>query len=299
MHSIQGWRSKNWIVYPTLVLGALIEVLGWSARLWSHYNVGNLTPFLMQICTLIMAPVFFSAYNYIILGITIRKLGPQYSVLRPSYYFIVFLTADVISLILQAVGGGQASSSAGEGAPTQSATDIMVAGIIFQLISMAIFVILGFDFIFRANAKRAYVFRERQIAAKREKQATKEMEKVNNGSKGVLHRDSETTIAPVSSDVVAPKSQESIEAAGQSEARENITKWWIMLGGCLFSSIAIVVRGIFRSVELSQGWDSKLATTENLQVFLDGMMMVFAVVIFNFINPLWLLPKRHSWKGVH
>lgn len=303
VHSVQAYRSKYWVAYPTLVLGALIEVLGWSARLWSHYNVTLLTPFLMQICTLIMAPVFFSAYDYIILGIAIRKLGPQYSLLRPSWYLIVFLTADIISCILQAIGGGKASASAGEGAPSQNATDIMVAGIIFQLISMAVFVVLGFLFIFRATSRKPYAFRERQIAAKREKQAAKAA--ASSLEKGLAHRDSDTTIAPTSSDATAVhangaiKSGEVVDGEEQIEARQNLKRWWIMLGGCLVSSIAIVVRGIFRSIELSHGWESRLATTEVYQVALDGAMMVVAVGVFNISNPVWLLPKRAVWKGFH
>ena len=281
--SIQAFKSKYWIVYPTLVLGCLIEIMGWSARLWSHLNVLLLTPFLMQICTLIMAPVFFSAYDYIILGLAINKLGARYSILKPGYYFTLFIIADLISLVLQAVGGGQAASSAGDSAPTDTATDIMVAGIIFQLVSMGIFVILGFDFIVRANSNRAYGFRIRQIIRDEEKKKRKDSQ--------LTHVESDSTIVqPTHDDKLG---QENIEG------RENMTRWWIMLGGCLISSIAIVVRGIYRSYELSQGWESKVVQTEILQNVLDGIMMLIAVGVFVFINPLYLLPKRTSWKGYH
>lgn len=294
LHSYQAYRAKYWVVYPTLVLGCITEILGWSARLWSNRNVLLLTPFLMQISTLIMAPVFFSAFDYIILGVAIRRLGPQYSLLRPGWYLSIFLTADVVSLILQAVGGGQASASAGDGAPTQTATDIMVAGIIFQLVSMGIFVVLGFDFILRATSKRAYAFRERQIAAKRAKAAEKAQEK--GGSQATLtHVASDETVVPDSTGTKV----ESTAAEEQVEARENLSRWWIMLAGCLISSIAIVTRGIYRSIELSAGWESEIIQTEILQAILDGLMMVIAVGIFNILNPLYLLPKRATWKGFH
>ena len=51
VHCFQAYRAKYWVIYPTLVIGALTEVLGWSARLWSSQNVLLLTPFLMQIST--------------------------------------------------------------------------------------------------------------------------------------------------------------------------------------------------------------------------------------------------------
>ena len=56
VHSVQAWRAKYWVIYPSLVLGALIEVLGWAGRLWSNRNILYLPPFLMQICTYVCRP---------------------------------------------------------------------------------------------------------------------------------------------------------------------------------------------------------------------------------------------------
>ncbi|OCF34088.1 hypothetical protein I317_05638 [Kwoniella heveanensis CBS 569] len=264
VHVVQAWRYKYWIIYPTLVLGALTEVLGWSARYWSSQNVTLLTPFLMQISTLIMAPVFFSAFDYVILGLAIKRLGPQYSVLRPNWYFFTFITADLISLILQAVGGGQASSSAAEGAPTQSATNIMVAGIIFQLVAMATFMTLGADFIIRATMRRPYKFQERWTHNRLMKKQQK-------------RRDSEKTLT----------------------ARAHLRAWWIMLIAVAISSTMILIRGVYRSVELVQGWTGHLMETEMYQNILDALMMLIAVGIYNFIHPGFLFPRKTSWKGYH
>ncbi|WWC87460.1 uncharacterized protein L201_002349 [Kwoniella dendrophila CBS 6074] len=308
VHSYQAFRSKYWIIYPTLILGALVEILGWSGRLWSSRNVLLLTPFLMQISTLIMAPVFFSAYDYVVLGMAINKLGPQYSLLQPKYYFATFITADVISLILQAIGGGKASSSAAEGAPTQSATNIMVAGIIFQLISMAVFLILGVDFIIRANSEKAYSFRLKQIENKAIKRKQKE---ANGDSEKATRRSSDHTLTHTESDetvigggqqsILKKETQNDLEAQHISEHNEHlhIRNWWILLAGVLFSSTMILIRGIYRSIELVQGWDGYLITTEMYQNILDGLMMLLAVGIYNFIHPYYLLPRKTSWKGYH
>jgi len=48
-HLAQAWRSKYWIVYPTLAIGCFLEILGWSARYWSSQNIDLRTPFIMQI----------------------------------------------------------------------------------------------------------------------------------------------------------------------------------------------------------------------------------------------------------
>lgn len=55
----------------------------------------------MQITTLIIAPVFFTAALYILLGNFINLLGRQSSLLSARMYTIVFLTCDVVSLVIQ------------------------------------------------------------------------------------------------------------------------------------------------------------------------------------------------------
>jgi hypothetical protein len=49
VHIYQGVRGKYWIVFPTLVTGALVEALGWGGRLWSSQDIMKDTPFMMQI----------------------------------------------------------------------------------------------------------------------------------------------------------------------------------------------------------------------------------------------------------
>ncbi|KAK8846512.1 hypothetical protein IAR55_005598 [Kwoniella newhampshirensis] len=302
VHSAQAIRYKYWVIFPTLVLGALLEVLGWSGRYWSSQNVTLLTPFLMQICTLIMAPVFFSAYDYVVLGMAISRLGPQYSLIRPNWYFIVFITADLISLILQAIGGGQAASSAADGAPTQSATNIMVAGIIFQLVSMGVFIFFGLDFMLRASTRRSYAFQEKRMEGKRIKKEAGLVEKKRKWGMG--RRDSEKTLTPNRSDEVVPtKDGADLEIqrlhAEQEHERENLSRWWILLIAVAISSIMIFIRGIYRSIELVQGWNGYLIGIENFQNGLDGIPMFIAVAVFNFLHPGFLLPRRTSWKGYH
>jgi hypothetical protein len=135
-------------------------------------------------------------------------------------YFIIFLTADLISIVLQAVGGAQASQSASSGSPTQTATNIMVAGIIFQLISMVIFVSLGLHFIIRATRGKAYEFRVRAIAKGEEKRRRSSVE----------------------SDATSPGVEKS-EGEERTEAKDNLGRWWILLGAVLFASAMIIMRG--------------------------------------------------------
>lgn len=103
--------------------------------------------------TLIIAPVFFSAALYVLLGILIIDLGRASSVLSPRWYTIIFCTSDVISLVVQAVGGALAST-ADTNAQEATGTHIMVAGIAFQLGTMTLFGVLVGDFVRRVWASR-------------------------------------------------------------------------------------------------------------------------------------------------
>lgn len=55
----------------------------------------------MQIVTLIIAPVFFTAALYVQLGQLIHVLGKQTSRLPARLYAYVFVSCDVLSMLIQ------------------------------------------------------------------------------------------------------------------------------------------------------------------------------------------------------
>ncbi|KAH0160356.1 RTA1 like protein, partial [Aureobasidium melanogenum] len=150
-HTFQAVKTRAlWNL--VFAVGCLTEILGWAARTWSSECPYNANAFLMQICTLIIAPTFFTAGIYVILGRMIAIAGPGVSPIGPVWYLWIFCTVDVISLVIQAVGGGSAAvafNSTPRG-NTKVGTDIMVAGIDFQLASVIVFSILFFLFLYRA-----------------------------------------------------------------------------------------------------------------------------------------------------
>lgn len=94
--------------------------------------VASFNGFIMQICCLIIAPAFLAAGDYILLGRLMKILGQEYSWIHPTSYAIVAITGDIISLVVQAAGGGLAS-----GADTREGQDngayIMVGGVFWQV----------------------------------------------------------------------------------------------------------------------------------------------------------------------
>lgn len=177
-----------------------------------------------QEVTLIIAPVFFSAALYVLLGKLILDLGPRSSMISAKWYAIVFCTCDILSLVVQAIGGAQASE-ANTNSAMELGTHVMVAGIAFQLLTMTLFVGLMCDFLLR-----------------------------------VLRT--------------------------QGEFSNMVTKGMKMVFVALvISTVMIYIRGVYRTIELAQGWRGYLITHEGYFIGLDATIMVIAVAIFIPIDP--------------
>ncbi|KAG2412267.1 hypothetical protein HFD88_009824 [Aspergillus terreus] len=156
VHTVQFAWSKTWWC-AVFSIGCLTEILGWAGRTWSSQCPYNMTAFLMQISTLIIAPVFFTAGVYVLLGRFIQILGRESSIMSPKMYLWVFCTCDVISLVIQAIGGGLASVESNKiNGNTAPGTHIMVAGIVFQMFSITVFVVCAADHVRRVLRLRLW-----------------------------------------------------------------------------------------------------------------------------------------------
>jgi hypothetical protein len=123
-----------------------------------------------------------------------------------------------------------ASGESGKiGGDTATGTHIMVAGIVFQLFSITIFVFCAADFIRRVMRRRL--------------------------------------LQTVTGSVVP------------------------LFAAMILSIVCIYIRSIYRTIELSQGWDGYLITHESYFIALDGAMMVISVAVFNVLHPGWMLPS--------
>lgn len=97
-----------------------------------------------------IGPAFFSASIYVCLARIVKVHGESISRIRPNTYTIIFVSCDVLSLILQAAGGALTSI-----ADTKSLSDtgvnIMIAGLAFQVFSLALFMSLSLEYAFRVH----------------------------------------------------------------------------------------------------------------------------------------------------
>ncbi|KAI1844239.1 hypothetical protein JX266_009530 [Neoarthrinium moseri] len=142
-------RFRNVGFTVALLLGVLCEVLGYMGRIMSWQDQWSENGFLIQICCLTIGPAFMAAGIYFCLRSIIITFGAENSRLNPLWYPRIFIPCDVISLILQAVGGGMASVASHNRTDIDPGNNIMIAGLAFQVFTLLVFIIFAVDFAIR------------------------------------------------------------------------------------------------------------------------------------------------------
>jgi hypothetical protein len=145
-----GLRYRIRAYAVVLSLGCLAQVVGYGGRIGMHFLPFNAMPFQIQVCCLIIGPAFNSAAIYLMLKHIVTIFGPQWSLLKPKQYTILFISADIVSLVLQAAGGGIAATARiGDKDAVNMGNSIMMAGIAFQVVTLSIFALLALLFTVR------------------------------------------------------------------------------------------------------------------------------------------------------
>ncbi|KAH6675037.1 putative sphingoid long-chain base transporter RSB1 [Halenospora varia] len=133
--------------------GVILEVIGYAGRIMSWKNQWVETGFLMQIVCLTIAPAFMAGGIYLCLRRIVYAFGPENSRIKPESYTRIFIPCDVLSLLLQAAGGGLASVASHSNKSPETGDNIMVAGLAFQVFTLLVFMILCLDFATRTRKR--------------------------------------------------------------------------------------------------------------------------------------------------
>ncbi|KAF8170088.1 RTA1-like protein [Pholiota molesta] len=246
-HLGQATYYRMWWLLPTVCLCGLLEIIGWSARLWSSFSPSLSSPFEMQITATILGPTPFLAANFVIFGAMIQRLGTQYSRLSPKMYTILFCTCDVISLIVQAVGFYQLTLTC----PSNSSQggNIMLGGISFQLLTITLYALCASEFYVR------------------------------------YARDWPIRKAPMN------EKDETITANPQSMTNKTSLMTAALILARRVSSYGIYLKAVYRTIELSDGWNGRIISTQVYFNVLDGAMVTLAMYTTNIAHPGLLLGR--------
>ncbi|GAW14071.1 hypothetical protein ANO14919_034630 [Xylariales sp. No.14919] len=136
------WKRK-WLTYTIAILiGSLLELVGYVARIAGHNDPWFSTGWILQYSIITFAPVFMSAALYVCIGRIADFLGRGAFNINPRLYSRVFIPCDVIALIVQGAGGAVSVTESVTTTGVTPGAAIVIAGLTFQLVSLTVFFIL-------------------------------------------------------------------------------------------------------------------------------------------------------------
>ncbi|XMA14633.1 hypothetical protein WAI453_007424 [Rhynchosporium graminicola] len=151
-HLILGAWYHTGTVCVAMVLGLAAESTGYVARILLHFNPFYRIYFLIYLIDLTTGPAFFAAAIYLTLGRIVVAYSENISRIKPCTYTIFFIGCDFISLSIQAVGGGIAASyPITKPKMIDLGTNILVAGLSFQVASLFAFMACAGEFLWRVK----------------------------------------------------------------------------------------------------------------------------------------------------
>ncbi|WBW72084.1 parasitic phase-specific protein psp-1 [Schizosaccharomyces osmophilus] len=208
-------KRKN-IVWVPLV-GTFGELAGWICRAYAHSHFEGYSAYIGQSIALLISPILYSAVLYVLLYQWALIYGAQFSLLPPKLYVAVFVTADVIAFLIQCSGGGLSSSKSSQ----NLGFDIALGGIIFQLLSTILYVVLLAIFVYGVIKNR-------------------------------------------------PMRRTTTSSPGSPRTKTNDLAFLFLI----LSTIATLVRIVYRVIEFASGRQSKVATTELWFALFDFVPMI-------------------------
>lgn len=130
-----------------------VEIVGYVGRALATNNTGKLIPYMMQSLLLLIAPVLFAASLYMTLSRVIRAVeGERYSFIPPRWLTRIFVCSDIFGFIIQGSGAGLLANTKSSSSAT-TGNNIIIAGLVFQIITFALFISAAVVFHVRARGR--------------------------------------------------------------------------------------------------------------------------------------------------
>ncbi|SGZ48287.1 CIC11C00000005656 [Sungouiella intermedia] len=271
-HSRYHWYNV------TFICGFILQVLGFLGRVLAFIDNANLNVYLMQFVSLSISPAFLMAGIYFLFAQNVIVHGRQYSVLKPMWYSYFFVFCDIVSLIIQGIGGGMASVAAQQHKDNRPGTWIMFGGVLFQVAAMTVFTVFWFEFITRIY------FKDRKEVNSNSQYKRKTIKNwflfLFNAKRIRFYRDTELDR------FYNPK-------YASIRARRLIHYYPAAIS---LAVLLIYIRCIYRVVELEEGFTGYLISHEVYLMTLDASMITISGLIFIPFHPVFVFGKENVLK---
>ena len=114
----------------------------------AHDKTASLMPYCIQNVFILLGPTLFAATVYMTLGRIIRSIrAEKYSIVRVNWLTKIFVTGDVLSFMIQGTAGGLMAS----GGNTSLGHDLVIVGLVIQVVMFALFIITAVIFQMRMH----------------------------------------------------------------------------------------------------------------------------------------------------
>ncbi|KAG5647232.1 hypothetical protein DXG03_000767 [Asterophora parasitica] len=154
-------------------------------------------------------------------------------------------TLDLISLVVQGTGGGLASTATSQ-EQTDQGGNVMLGGIVFQLVTISVYACLAIEFFVR-------YLKDKPFSPSRD------------------------------------------DSDSESLKRDMTLKTKLMTAALAFSTICLFIRAVYRTIELADGWNGRIISTQLYFNVLDGAMVVLAIYTMNIVHPgVYLSPDAET-----
>lgn len=256
--------SRSWYYGICFIAATGLEFSGYLIRALSAKGNETNANYIIQTVFLHIAPAFLMAGIYFMLAQMMVVTGPKSSIMKPLWFSYIFIGCDFLSIVLQGNGGGVSNSKPKVG------RDMVLAGIIFQLLTMSAFIYFLIDFYLRS-------FFAFPLSAERKFKSFLHMFFATKNGRG-YGKELERSYDP--------------EFA---EQRAHSPFLYSKLPLVMFTGVILVyIRCVYRVAELLQGFDGRLHKTETYLLFMDGLLIFITCALFL----VWHVAVIFGKKGV-
>ncbi|KAK3703259.1 hypothetical protein LTR37_014599 [Vermiconidia calcicola] len=145
LHGYQMFGTRTRFLIPFFI-GGIFECIGYIGRgiCWSERPDYSTGPYVVQTIMLLVAPALFAASVYMQLArIVLMVGGDKLLFIRRTWLTRLFVSGDILSFLMQSSGGGLMSTGSSDPSTVSMGQNIILAGLILQVIYFALFVIVG------------------------------------------------------------------------------------------------------------------------------------------------------------
>ncbi|ANZ77982.1 BA75_04991T0 [Komagataella pastoris] len=135
-----GRKKRLCCIMIPFIVGLLMESVGYVARAFATQDKDSIIVYCMQSTFILIAPVLMAATLYMVFGELVKTTNTeQHTCIRMKYFTKILVAADVVSLLVQAAGGGLIAMDSAR----KWGKIIVIVGLFIQIIFFGGFFILS------------------------------------------------------------------------------------------------------------------------------------------------------------